>query len=58
VSSCASCARGCIAYQAEPLFAIEALRPLTPATQERAELTDLLAVWLADHPNAILQRTV
>jgi len=41
-------ARGCIAYQVERSSAIEALRPLALAAQERAELIDLLATWLAD----------
>jgi hypothetical protein len=50
-------ARGCIAYQVEQSSAIEALRPRVLAAQERAELTDLLATWLADHPSATLRET-
>jgi hypothetical protein len=51
-------ARGCIAYQVERSSAVEVLRPLAPAAQERTELTDLLAVWLADYPSATLRETV
>lgn len=50
-------ARGCIAYQIERSSDIEALRPLAPAAQERAELTELLAAWLAEHPTATLSET-
>lgn len=50
-------ARGCIAYRIERSLAIEALRPLAPAGQERAELTELLAAWRAEHPTAALSET-
>jgi hypothetical protein len=50
-------AHGCIAYHVERSSALEALRPLAPPAQERAELTDLLDAWLADHPSATLRQT-
>jgi hypothetical protein len=50
-------ARRCIAYQVEGSSAVEALRPLAPTLQERAELNELLSAWLADHPDATLRET-
>jgi hypothetical protein len=49
--------RDCIAYQLERSPVVEALRPLASTRQERAELNELLAAWLADHPTATRRRT-